>query len=296
MALCLLLNQRMRWSILAAAMLPAIAGAQQMTITLNGTSNNKVVSNNCDEAFTVNWAATFTGIPCQAPTLWITSSASCADTPTGSDVPLTPAPASSDRSGALTTKKIRELLANNADGGVTCPATVKVDFLVCGTFKYNSFSCGSGDILVKASPPTIEYKGTPPAIPTLSEPVAQDGALTVSVSFDSDTIFVHFYVRQVGTSDFTERAKISSNVTSARIEGLENGTTYEIVARAEDQAGNFSDYSQPVQGTPVRTNGFFRAYRADGGADTGGCGPGAPGAIFFPLLVSVLILLKRKRG
>jgi hypothetical protein len=286
----------MRWSIVAAWMLPAVALAQSMTITVDQTS--KVVTNNCEQTFTVNWSMTTPGTVCLGPNLWITSASSCSgEAPSGSVIGLS-GPGPQDRTGTITTPRLRDfpVFRQGTDGGISCPSATKQDFLVCGAFKYQNIGLGGCDIPVHAaSPPAIQYRGVPPTPPTLDSLTPQDGALVANVSVDADTTLIHLYARRAGTNDeFVERKSFTPNVGSGKIDGLENGVVYEVYAVAEDQATNRSVPSNILQAAPVASNGFFRTYRADGGAESGGCGPGAAGAIFFPLLFGVFILLKRR--
>ncbi|MBS1149495.1 MAG: fibronectin type domain protein, partial [Myxococcaceae bacterium] len=71
------------------------------------------------------------------------------------------------------------------------------------------------------------------------------------------------------------------------------GTTYDVQARGEDGAGNFSEPSALVAATPRLTRGFWATYRNAGGAEQGGCSAvhGLP-----LLLAGGLWLLRRKRN
>ncbi|GAB4291581.1 MAG: hypothetical protein Kow0090_05100 [Myxococcota bacterium] len=64
-----------------------------------------------------------------------------------------------------------------------------------------------------------------------------------------------------------DKSSITGEIT---IEGLQNYTTYEIAARALDDAGNLSDYSEPMLGTPRPVDDFYEYYRKAGGKETGG--------------------------
>lgn len=81
--------------------------------------------------------------------------------------------------------------------------------------------------------------------------------------------------------------------TSLRLGGLENGTTYDVWVVAYSEAGNPSDASALVAGTPQPVYDFFEVYRAAGGTETGGCGQGPAGLLGFAL--AALPLLRRRR-
>lgn len=65
--------------------------------------------------------------------------------------------------------------------------------------------------------------------------------------------------------------KIAPGLTTARIEGLDDGVTYRIALVAIDASGNVSAPSNTVTGTPGPTVGFSEAYEGAGGEAVGGC-------------------------
>lgn len=62
-----------------------------------------------------------------------------------------------------------------------------------------------------------------------------------------------------------------TNKTPHTIDGLVNGTVYEIRAKAVDLAGNYSrEWSDAITGTPRQVDDFWRAYKKAGGKEDGG--------------------------
>jgi hypothetical protein len=78
--------------------------------------------------------------------------------------------------------------------------------------------------------------------------------------------------------------------TSLRLGGLENGTTYDVWVVAYSEAGNPSDASELVAGTPQPVYDFYEVYRAAGGTETGGCAQGPAGLLGFALAALPLLL------
>lgn len=89
-------------------------------------------------------------------------------------------------------------------------------------------------------------------------------------------------------------SSVETTGTSLRLGGLENGTTYDVSVVAYSEAGNPSDASGPVPGTPQPVYDFYELYRASGGAEAGGCGQGPGG--WTGLALAVLPLLLRRRS
>ncbi|MGC4087458.1 MAG: hypothetical protein QM756_06125 [Polyangiaceae bacterium] len=90
------------------------------------------------------------------------------------------------------------------------------------------------------------------------------------------------------------------NATSGEVSGLANGEQYICGVAAKDALGNVGELSDTACGVPQLVNGYYKAYRAAGGAAGGGyCSFGrAPrGAMLSPLLFSALgaLLVRRKR-
>ncbi|MCY1034237.1 hypothetical protein OV207_22470 [Corallococcus sp. BB11-1] len=77
--------------------------------------------------------------------------------------------------------------------------------------------------------------------------------------------------------------------------GLINGVTYRVRARVEDEAGNVSAASAEVQGTPVKSNGLFDAYKNANGQEQGGCAATGGGVAGGAVLAALGIWLSSRR-
>jgi hypothetical protein len=82
--------------------------------------------------------------------------------------------------------------------------------------------------------------------------------------------------------------------TSLRLDGLANGTTYQVWVVAYSEAGNPSDASEVIQGTPAPVDDFFEHYQKAGGSEAVGCGAGGLGGL--GALAPLLALLPRLRA
>ena len=79
--------------------------------------------------------------------------------------------------------------------------------------------------------------------------------------------------------------------TSIRFAGLEIGTTYDVQVVAYSEAGNASEPSELVAGTPVNVTDYWEAYKQAGGTEPGGCshGPGGLAALLAALWTAVVV-------
>jgi hypothetical protein len=92
----------------------------------------------------------------------------------------------------------------------------------------------------------------------------------------------------------THRSSETTDET-ARISGLENGTTYDVWVVAYSSAGNESDRSELSAGTPQHVQDFFDGYQVAGGAERGGCGAGGRGGL-LALLAAAWACRRLARG
>ncbi|MFO0581685.1 MAG: fibronectin type III domain-containing protein [Anaeromyxobacter sp.] len=114
-----------------------------------------------------------------------------------------------------------------------------------------------------------------------------EGAATTAAPADSKTY------RAYASAGGTTWSSAKTLSTSARIAGLEDGTTYDVWVVAYSEAGNESAASALTTGTPQPVEGFWDVYKASGGVEQGGCGQGGGGAALWAL--PVLGLLVRRR-
>jgi hypothetical protein len=217
--------------------------------------------------------------PCGNMRIWATTG-SCSDKPGDKDVEYASINQLliATRSGSFTVV-IDELPGFLAGSTTPCggASTLTLEHKICASVPASLQCFGSFQTpqTLQASPLRIIYDAQPPNAPIISAVSAQDKALKVDFSVSSDTTHVIPFVRPQGSADYARRPTISLGTgRQIIIDGLLNGTTYDVVLRAIDGAGNESADSEPSAGTPRRTVGFWGTYRDAGGTDTGGCSTG----------------------
>ena len=121
----------------------------------------------------------------------------------------------------------------------------------------------------------ILFKLTPPGAPTITDVAIGDTNLKVTVAWNNVSTtadqggFIVYY-RKLGSSDpWSSTAESTSN--RVQINGLQNGTAYELEATQIDKCGNESVPSPITNGTPMEVYDFFKYYdTSTDGAETGG--------------------------
>lgn len=298
--------------LLAASLGTAAFGQTVSTLTLRAAedANADTVTfraDRCNETISVQWRRLTTlGSLCTGLKLWSTSG-ECGDAPTTDstsytryeEVPLVLL--QSAQSGSFDVK-IAELpdfkvtAATDGGTGSLCGAdrTLKTH-RVCGQLEYTTYGfCGTSNQKLQASALKLVYDTLPPSPPTMGEPVAQDEAVRVPFSVDSDTTVVVVEAMAQGGVDYAEvgDAAASSDFVVGR--GLANGTTYDVRLRAKDAAGNVSDPTAAVAVTPIRTVGLWGYYKDAGGTETAGCSSAGLGGL-GPALALLGALRWRRR-
>ncbi len=237
----------------------------------------------CTASIDVRWAnnGVVTQL-CSAMRIWATEG-ECGDAPGTADKRYEDIPQltfQTIRAGQFTVK-LSELpgFANavaNADGGtvLTCGSDgFSKTHRLCGNIDTSFNGCVSVSKLA-ASGLRLVYDTLPPGAPTLGEVTAQDEAVRISFSTDSDTTRVQVESRPSGVGDYVVIGEAPIVNTFVRGTGLVNGVTYEVRLRALDGAGNVSDPSAVEEVTPIRTVGFWGYYKEQGGTDGQGCSVG----------------------
>ena len=181
-----------------------------------------------------------------------------------------------------------------ADGGVLrqCggPEEFEKTHRVCGAVEYKvnagGFGCSGDSVFQTATPFKLVYDSKPPTAPTITEYAAQDEAVRVGFTVDTDTSLVLLEVKGPADADFRQIQEGLASNKSIKGTGLENNVTYEVQIRARDAAGNTSVPSTPITVTPIKTLGFFGYYKELGGTDQG-CSVGLG---LMPMLLVALAL------
>jgi uncharacterized protein (TIGR03382 family) len=254
-----------------------------------------------------------TGTPCSSLQIWVTSAADCETAPTGTDFLAATIPQSQFVGMPMQTGNVQftvnQMVGAGSDAGTfACGAKgFEATFLVCAAISMDlSALCTTKQVVqtsVATTVPTaaeIRYDTKPPGAPTLTavDPLDTKLSLTFAVGTDTDTTndFIFVQIKAPTDSDFHNTGNaVSAGLTTTTITGLTDGITYQVRLYAQDQAGNVSDPSNVMSGTPVASSGFWGAYRADGGGAQGcSAAPGAIGAGLLLLLASLWIQQRRR--
>ncbi|MDC0714943.1 hypothetical protein POL68_41225 [Stigmatella sp. ncwal1] len=261
-----------------------------ITLTLpNNETSIRVGREPCDRTQSATYTYTSTTtVVCSDLRIWLVQGSSCSDEPTGTykmvkqisqgDVVNQPT-----GSISFTVSQLPGFT-----GSVSCPAADREDtYRLCASIKLpgGSFGseCGSGSF--QRDDVEVVYDAKPPVAPTLSQVIALDSALSVIVTSPDDAEFVRVSVTREGKE--IKNVQKAAEQTAIRVEGLENGVTYQVSARAVDEASNESVSSEVKNGTPVPTRGFLDRYDEAGGQEMGGCGA-AGGGVVGSLVLAVL--------
>jgi hypothetical protein len=278
-------------TLVGSAALAQINPLIPLNITYNSLNTYTFGANACNGALTATWTSTLRGTPCSDLRIWLTNG-SCGDAPTGADNELTSVTSIqvfSLRTGQIPVSFTDLPFPSGVDGGAACGAgNVTVNFKLCAAISLQS---GVSCIVSHATPLAIDYDTQPPSTPAIETLTVKDAALSAKVSFSSDSYFVYLQAKGGADTDFGhDKQIIVADTSTGTIDGLANGTTYDVRAYAVDQAGNQSGYSDIVSGTPLHSSGFWEAYRRAGGQDQGCAAVSAP-----PLLLAALVWLARRR-
>lgn len=265
------------------------------TVTFSGSviSDNQIVvsRDNCTTNRSVTW--TRAGNFCDSIFLWVSGTDEACSGEPGADDLLLNTLSATDTSTTGTTKAFSasQVLARSS---TTCEAqTTEKRFRICATTKKANSNGTSGceSTATSVGTPVITFilDPEPPQVPSVPTATGLDGALSVRVTPPSDATTMRVQVQALGAGGDADAgtdpgggvAPVGDAILSAeqatdnpvfRVEGLQNGVTYEVRALAIDRAGNSSGLSEAAQGTPIASSGFFGAYVGAGGDETGGCG------------------------
>ncbi|WP_164017357.1 MXAN_2561 family MXYO-CTERM-anchored protein [Pyxidicoccus trucidator] len=297
----------MRFLLVGLLLFASTALGQTLTLTVNNTpTTNQPLGLNsldCDRDLDLDW--TFAGVACEPLQLWVTTSGSCREEPATGDYVLEDVPEANVSTPGTVVRSIdvsRLPIFSGTDGGTgTCEtASVEQTMRVCGaTFVANALNPTACDVSVKVSTaPLLRFDTKAPPKPAISAVSARDSALGVTVTAESDTtVKVSAYPLDADGGVGTEVSSDETTSTegTAELLGLENGVTYRVVAVATDVAKNASEPSDPSEGTPVASNGFYGGYLGAGGDETGGCGATGGGIAGGAVLAALGFWLSRRK-
>lgn len=277
-------------------LLPALAQAQTQSLTLsfaNNTTTRVVGPGQCDTSITFSFSASATA--CEDLQVWLTTG-SCGNDPVKADGDVvvhtvSVADFNATRTGTGEFAVTRLPIFSEEACGVLQD---EVDVGLCGRVKTPNGFSGACDANVKSTGLTVTYDALPPSRPVISDIAELDEGLRVTVASLEAGARLRAEVAPAGSTDFVSGATTITNTRSVVVNGLENGTTYSVRVVALDAAGNESEASEPVDGTPVPSQGFWGNYKDAGGQDTGGCS--AVGGLSASWALLALGLLRRRRS
>ncbi len=295
-------RQMMRSLFLLSLLTATVSAAQGVKLSYEtvDVTTKRFNANDCNLNVTVNWTNTALGLGLCANTdlkVWA-SELECQDSAGTTDVVFNTISSSELSAGVGTfTVAVAELPGfKYSDAGVQCGTDgVERSHRLCGAYRINGTGIpGSACTVSQTNSLSLIYDTKAPVAPTITVDV-QDSALLVKFKASPDTTVIHVYTREQGTAAFIEKAQLATaSGSSIKVSGLTNDTTYDVMARSEDAAGNFSENSELFSATPRLTLGFYGRYRSAGGTDTAtGCS--AINGLPF-LLACGLWLLRRKRN
>lgn len=266
----------------------------------------------CDGTLTVFWTAVAPPVcPNSNLSLWVTDKTSCKNTPADTDFALPDQVVGQGTTSGRVTLSVADL-PGFVTKNIACGATGDVPHLVCGSVRNANLSVtcdNNATILNDTEPPKVSYDTVPPAPPTLSALRPGNAKLTAQVTLPSDATGVRLAWAPVGSVDGGSVETDAGTATGGErdfalgealtLTGLVNGTTYTVTARALDEAGNASDPTAPIEGTPVFSPGYCDVVVDDQGKSvcTQGCssaGGGVVGAVAVALMLGGLLLARRR--
>jgi hypothetical protein len=284
-------------------MTASLAASAQTTPALtlragsDATDTFLLKATDCNLELVVTWTYHYNvGFLCTPLKLWSTEG-ECGEAPGTNDVrydDVSQLVITNTRTGTFTVP-VAELPGFKSGTETPCGSrNLNKTHKVCGVIEYAQTTCGfTTQPKLQASPLKIVYDTVAPSPPVITDVTALDQSATVTFSADTDSAYVLAEVRAQGSADFVSAGEVVASAGRIKVTGLVNGTTYDLQLRARDANGNVSEPSAPVPVKPIRTVGFWGAYRDAGGTDPGGCST-APGLV--PGLLLLWPLWRRRRS
>jgi len=288
----------MRLTLAVSLLFASTALGQSVTFSGTAIQSNEIVvsKDDCTNTRQVTWTRTGT-LSCDTLYLWL-SNDTCTGTPGADDVSLKDIAQSDATSTGTLSLKMSDALTKV---GRTCADVDKeVSFKLCATTKKLegeiTTTCADTESSVGTPSVTFRYDPLPPGAPDAPAVTGLDSALSVAVTAPSDAtqLRVQIVTLTAGEDGGTPTAgevlstkDQTTDNTTFRMDNLENGVEYGVLAYALDRAGNVSKASALATGTPIPSNGFWDAYIGAGGKETGGCGAGGGGIALGSVLAAL---------
>jgi hypothetical protein len=288
---------------LAALLLaPSLVGAQTITVTESNDQDNSINIAECTAAVSDQLSFSWTTTASGTFDLFASDTAGC------------PIPTANANTNVKTITIASSLTTTSLTNFITVPNLLtRLAFTCPGTgtqVSFCLFAAGTntgGTTATAAATGSIGLDLEAPPAPNVNEPTPGDSALNVSWSLGSGSVdggsgaatrFIVYCDVSPATSPIAKKCKDVSGqgTTSTRIDGLTNGTAYDVEVTALTVGGNESAHSTKVTGTPELINDFWRLYKQDGGREQGGCAAGAGGLVALLALVPLAWRWRRRRS
>jgi MYXO-CTERM domain-containing protein len=182
-------------------------------------------------------------------------------------------------------------LVHDATGAQTCNATGLPNVYLCVQY-YDANNNRNGLASVTL---TAQLEAAP--IPTSVSAAPRSNALDVSwTAGSSNGVTIHHYVATATDPDGVSKTGTTGDATtSVTVGGLKNNVAYTVTVHSVSLGGNASAESAAAPGTPLPSDDFWKWYKDQGGAETGGCSTGAAGGLAL-LGVASLLAFRRRRS
>jgi hypothetical protein len=279
------------------------ATAGQVIITENNDTDGVINNGDCKDpsahGLNFNWllASGLTLSSGSTVTLTVSTTATAASTacPTGTNIWSVSAPVNTDGTGQY---------PSSTDFANLTSILTPLGFASCSQTSLTLYACVSatvtaGTTTTYTATGSIVFDQTLPPAPTITSVVPGDGALEVTFTGGATTTTApatafSYHATATPHAGGTPTTTTEFTGTSIRIEGLTNGTPYDVTVSATSQYGNVGAPSASSPGTPQVVLNFWRLYGNAGGREEGGCASGPAGV--FALLVPIFFALRRRRS
>jgi hypothetical protein len=280
--------------VLALLLLPTLASAQVTVVESSDFPNGSDQIINISECkaevrsqFSISWkvpstAGTVTGIDVR-----ISDTAGCPLASTSNTAKTKSLGTSTSTSGALASARAASDLA--AAVGIACDNGSLQTVNICAVAL-----SGGTELTNGTQSTTIQFDQVTPSKPQISSVGPGDSALDVSWNPVSSANRYQVTATPQGGGTPVQSGELT-NTTSHRQGNLTNGTPYDVTVVAITIGGNRSVASDPVTGTPVLVNDFWRLYKNDGGQEMGGCGTHGAGSLSLVLLALAALVVRWRR-
>jgi hypothetical protein len=268
-----------------------------LVIQVSGVSDVTLFPETCSQTLGGKWFSSVTAPACDVLKLWATTG-ECGDAPGSGDTRFNDVPVTSLATGSGDFSIKVSTLPGFKDAATPCGGSgFELTQKICASLSVSTgYDCTftTTRSIIRATPANLVYDTEAPAAPTLDGVTELDKSLQVFFSTVDDAVAVEVWVRAAGETDFSKVGDFSTTSGSAKVDGLVNGTLYEVTIYGVDQAGNVSDASNVLTGTPRLTHGFWAAYQSAGGGDHG-CGSSSATGLGAPLVWLALLSLSRRK-